>query len=250
LRALYLADVLRDAGLTIKSFEGWEERGGYGFRPKGVILHHTVTKATTADLTVDKMLAVTGSSTVPPPLCNYSTNRDGTISIIAAGTANHGGTGGWNGVSGNSNFFGDEMKNNGVDEVWPERQLESARIAAAALLKHLGQTDASMLCGHKEYALPAGRKRDPHTLDMTNERRLVSAIMEGDDMPLTEKEENTVRALLAALEATGAGTLDSRQALLNKMALIGKNYPTEPDAGSGPSGVQRGETVTVTGTLT
>lgn len=54
----------------------------------------------------------------------------------------------------------------------------------------------------------------------------------GDDMALTPKEENTVRDLLAALEANGAGTQASRQGLLDRMAKIGNNYPTTPPPSS------------------
>jgi hypothetical protein len=183
MRAVWLADVLRDAGLVVHPYPGWETRGAEAFTPRGVILHHTVTRPITPDLTIDQMLAVTGSSKVPAPLANYSTNRDGSISIIASGTANHGGAGNWKGVSGNRLFFGDEMKNLGTTaEPWPGIQLDSARIAAAALLTHLDR-DASWLCGHKEYATPPGRKTDPHSLDMNNERARVAALIlnEGDD---------------------------------------------------------------------
>jgi hypothetical protein len=177
MRAVWLADILTDAGLTVRPYPGWETRGKNDLDPMGVMLHHTVTKPTTADVTVDKMLAVTGSSTTPAPLANYSTNRDGTISIIAAGTANHGGSGRWDGVSGNRYFFGDEMKNLGTSsEPWPAVQLESARRAAAAILNHIG-APAQMLCGHKEYATPAGRKVDPHSLNMNMERDRVAALM-------------------------------------------------------------------------
>lgn len=186
-RATWLADVLTAAGLTIKPYPGWETRGRNDFEPVGLIWHHTVTSPNTADTTVDRMLAVTGSSTTPAPLCNYSTNRDGTISIIAAGTANHGGAGGWQGKSGNRLFLGDEMKNRGTNtlEPWPAVQLESARVAAAAVLDHI-RRDASWLCGHKEYALPPGRKSDPHTLVMDSERARVAALMENgvDEMTL------------------------------------------------------------------
>jgi hypothetical protein len=142
------------------------------------MLHHTVTHSRTADVVVDKMLAVTGSSKVKAPLCNYSTNRDGSISVIAAGTANHGGAGSWLGVKGNSKFFGDEMKNLGTPgEPWPTIQLEAARLAAATLMVHIGQPDADMVCGHKEYA--PGRKSDPHSLNMDNERAIVGGLMAG-----------------------------------------------------------------------
>lgn len=188
--AIWLADVLSDAGLTIHPYPGWETRGRPGgIDPKGYVLHHTVTSPTTADAIIDRRLAVTGRPDLPPPLCNISTNRDGSVSIIAAGRANHAGVGIWRGVSGNKHFIGDEMKNlaNGGQnpktfEPWSQVQLESARIAAGAILAYLGFTDAAMLCGHKEYATPLGRKRDPHTLDMNAERLLITAKMNGVDM--------------------------------------------------------------------
>lgn len=190
-RAVWLADVLTDAGLKIRPYSGWETRGKTDFTPRGVILHHTVTSPTSLDATVDRMLAVRGSSTTPPPLCNYSTNRDGSVSIIAAGTANHGGQGEWKGLSGNRFFFGDEMKNLGTKaEPWSDRQLESARMAAAAILDHIS-ADVTMVCSHAEYATPAGRKTDPHTLDMDKQRLLIAGLFhplqEDDDMATAQE---------------------------------------------------------------
>jgi hypothetical protein len=182
MRAVWLADILTDAGLTVRPYPGWETRGGNTFAPRGLIWHHTVTKPSTTDSTVDKMLAVWGSSTVPPPLANYSTNRDGTVSIIAAGIANHGGAGSWNGLSGNRYWFGDEMKNLGTSaEPWPAVQLEAARRAAAAVLAHI-EADQSWMCGHKEYA--PGRKVDPHTLNMTDERARVKRLLLKENLML------------------------------------------------------------------
>lgn len=146
------------------------------------MLHHTVTRPTASDAAVDRVLAVVGSSKVSPPLGNISTNRDGSVSIIAAGTANHGGVGKWNGVSGNRYWVGDEMKNLGTSaEPWPAIQVESALRAAAAILAHIG-TDESWLVGHKEYATPLGRKSDPHTLDMDTQRTIVGALLKDPDM--------------------------------------------------------------------
>lgn len=178
-RATWLADVLTDAGLTIRPYTGWETRGRDTFNPQGVMWHHTVTSPNRTDISVDKFL-VAGRIDLAGPLCNYSTNRDGTVSIIAAGVANHGGTGVWKNVRGNQFWFGDEMKNAGIPgvEPWPARQIESARIAAAAILNHLEQSDAGMLCAHKEYATPPGRKTDPHTLNMNTERQRVTEWME------------------------------------------------------------------------
>ena len=186
MRASWLADVLADAGLKVKPFPGWETRGSTDFVPRGVILHHTVTLPSTPDKTVDKVLALTGSSSVPAPLCNYSTNRDGTVSVIAAGRANHAGIGEWltvkavagvNGNEGNRQFFGDEMKNLGSKEPWPTVQLVSARVAAAAILNHLN-ADEGWMCGHKEWA--PGRKVDPHSLNMDTERLLVGGLLPKD----------------------------------------------------------------------
>jgi hypothetical protein len=183
MRATWLADVLADAGLKVKPYTGWETRGIDDFAPRGVMLHHTVTKPTTSDAVVDRLLAITGSSKVKAPLCNYSTNRDGSVSIIAAGTANHGGVGRWNGVSGNRYWFGDEMKNLGTSaEPWAPIQVESALRAAAAVLTHIG-ADASWMCGHKEYATPAGRKVDPHSLNMNSLRTVVAELQEDDMKP-------------------------------------------------------------------
>lgn len=223
MRATWLADVLTDAGLIVRPYPNWETRGLDTFDPKGLILHHTVTKPTTADPVVDRLLAETGSSTVAAPLCNYSTNRDGTVSIIAAGTANHGGQGVWRGVSGNRFFLGDEMKNLGTAaaEPWPDRQLESARIAAAAVLAHLGQ-GAEWMCGHKEYATPPGRKTDPHTLNMDAQRALIGALLlpQEDPMALTPSEENTAKALHAALLAAGYNKLETRTNAIERLVAL------------------------------
>lgn len=180
-RATWLADVLTDAGLTVRPYPGWETNGKDDFAPRGHMLHHTVTRPTASDAVVDRVLAVTGSSRVKAPLGNISTNRDGSVSIIAAGTANHGGVGRWNGVAGNRYWVGDEMKNWGTAarEPWTARQVDSALIAAAAILTHIG-SDASWLCGHKEYATPPGRKVDPHSLNMNALRAKTKAIMEDD----------------------------------------------------------------------
>lgn len=192
-RALWLADVITDAGLHVKPYPGWETRGGADFTPRGVIWHHTVTRPTASDNTVDRILAIRGSSSVPPPLANISTNRDGTVSIIAAGTANHGGAGRWNGVTGNRYWVGDEMKNWGTAdrEPWADRQLESARIAAAAILNQIN-ADESWLVAHKEYAKPPGRKVDPHTLNMDAERRTIQQRLEDD---MTPEQADMLKAL-------------------------------------------------------
>lgn len=128
----------------------------------------------------------------------------------------------------------------GVPVVWPGRQAFSYSQANAAGFR-LGPDEwvnYNGIVGHQH--VPENDHWDPGALDWN---RIITV---GVDLPLTEKEENTVRDLLAALEANGAGTQASRQALLDKMAKIGKNYPTEPGSGGTEPGLQRGDTVTLT----
>ena len=55
--------------------------------------------------------------------------------------------------------------------------MDAYRRGVAAILKKV-KANAIMVCGHKEYALPPGRKFDP-TFDMNDFRLQVAAIMAG-----------------------------------------------------------------------
>ena len=55
--------------------------------------------------------------------------------------------------------------------------MDAYRRGVAAILKKI-RANAIMCCGHKEYALPVGRKPDP-TFDMDEFRSQVGAIMAG-----------------------------------------------------------------------
>jgi peptidoglycan hydrolase-like protein with peptidoglycan-binding domain len=55
-----------------------------------------------------------------------------------------------------------------------------------------------MCCGHREYALPAGRKRDPHTIDMDAFRGKVAAVMAGTAV---------IKPLIAAVDSKQRSTL-------------------------------------------
>jgi murein L,D-transpeptidase YcbB/YkuD len=85
-------------------------------------------------------------------------------------------------VSGNNQTIGIEAENTGLTsgpkaDPWPAVQMDAYRRGVAAILKKI-KADAIMCCGHKEYALPQGRKTDP-TFDMTDFRLHVSTIMSG-----------------------------------------------------------------------
>jgi N-acetyl-anhydromuramyl-L-alanine amidase AmpD len=113
------------------------------------------------------------------PLSQLGLGRDGTWFVVAAGRASHAGAGSWKGITaGNSSFIGIEAENMGTAaDPWPAVQMDAYRRGVAAILDKLG-ADVSMCCGHKEYALPRGRKPDP-SFDMDDFRKGVAAILDG-----------------------------------------------------------------------
>jgi peptidoglycan hydrolase-like protein with peptidoglycan-binding domain len=178
----WLPAVLLDAGLRVAEQPGWQTRGrGDVGTIMGVMCHHTVGSLTRNMPSLGVL--TNGRSDLPGPLSQLGLGRDGTFFVIAAGRANHAGAGNWQGVtSGNSSFIGIEAENTGhtsgpLADVWPAIQLDAYRRGCAAVLKKIG-ANAIMCCGHKEYALPQGRKPDP-TFDMSEFRFQVAAIMAG-----------------------------------------------------------------------
>jgi peptidoglycan hydrolase-like protein with peptidoglycan-binding domain len=174
----WLPEVLEDAGLKVAEQPGWRTRGrGEMGAVKGVICHHT---AGGPNGIMPSLGVIThGRPGLSEPLAQLGLGRDGTFFVVAAGRANHAGRGMWQGIStGNSSFIGIEAEHTGDKKVpWPAIQLDAYRRGVAAILKKIG-ADPIMCCGHKEYALPKGRKPDP-TFDMFDFRNQVAAIMAG-----------------------------------------------------------------------
>ncbi|MGH2788432.1 MAG: N-acetylmuramoyl-L-alanine amidase [Actinomycetota bacterium] len=172
----WMAAAFRKNGLNVKEVSGWRTRGRpYNFAPRGVIFHHTASNP--AGGSAPALNTVThGRSDLPGPLCNALVGRDGTVYVIAAGYANHAGTGGpFNGVpqdSGNAYLAGVEVENNGLGEAWPKRQLDACDVVFATLLIGM-RRKAVWVCGHKEWA--PGRKPDPNGIDMNRYRGRVRA---------------------------------------------------------------------------
>jgi len=176
---IWLPEVLKEAGLKVALVPGWENRGvgDMGSTIFGVICHHTGTAKTGNMPSLNTL--INGRSDLPGPLAQLGLGRDGTYYVLAAGKCNHAGTGSWKGkTTGNTNFIGIEAENGGSkDDLWPEIQMEAYARGVAAILKHAG-LDADHCAGHKEYALPAGRKPDPR-FDMNVFRSNVASIMNG-----------------------------------------------------------------------
>jgi len=154
----------------VKTYPGWERhnRGtrGDGWGPvHGVMIHHTVTKSTSAAIE----LCRTGHSGLPGPLYNVVVNKSGICHLIGWGRANHAGMGDSDvlahvlreelpyprpnetDVDGNARFYGIALLNMGDGEdPFPKAQLDSAASAAALICAIHGWSERSVI-GHKEW---------------------------------------------------------------------------------------------------
>lgn len=166
-RLLWLADVLRDAGLAVREVAGWQSRGHGDFHPGGVLgvlAHHTAGPARGAY--PSERVVVAGRPGLEGPLANLGLDRDGVWIVIAAGQAWHAGTGGapWCPANqGNSRLIGIEAESVGTRDDWTNAQRESYPRGVAALLDHL-RLGPERAIGHREWA--PGRKIDPAFWDM------------------------------------------------------------------------------------
>lgn len=176
----WLPQVLKDNGLKVALTNGWEDRGhGDMAQVVGVLCHHTATTVKNANMPTLNLL-IQGRPDLSGPLAQLGLGRDGTYYVIAAGRCNHAGIGAWQGVTtGNSSFIGIEAENTGLpnDSPWPAVQMDAYRRGVAAILSHIGKS-VDFCAGHKEFALPAGRKDDP-SFDMNPFRAGVAAILAG-----------------------------------------------------------------------
>ena len=180
----WLPQVLQDAGLKVSECPGWQDRGhGDMGKVLGVLCHHTATPGKKANMPTLNLL-ITGRSDLAGPLSQLGLGRDGTFYLIAAGRCYHAGAGSFKGITaGNSSFIGIEAENTGgADDIpWPEVQMDAYQRGVAAILKHIGR-GAEFCAGHKEYALPKGRKTDP-SFDMDPFRAAVNVLLQNTAIP-------------------------------------------------------------------
>lgn len=176
---LWLPAVLEGAGLKMARCDGWERRGvGEMGIVRGVLCHHTAGSRKNNMPSLN--LLINGRADLNGPLAQLGLARDGTYYVIAAGRCNHAGAGDWHGITtGNASFIGTEAENTGGtdDFPWPDIQIEAYQCGVAAILRHL-KLDVSSCAGHKEYALPRGRKPDP-SVDMDLFRQGVAGYLNG-----------------------------------------------------------------------
>src|SRR5262245_51397981 len=174
----WLPEVLEDAGLKVAEQPGWRTRGrGDMGIVKGVMCHHTSGSA--RGIMPSHVRITNVRPDLAGPLAPLGLGRDGTFFVVAAGRCNHAGRGMWQGLStGTSSFIGIEAENTGsANDPWPAVQLDAYQRGVAAILKKIG-ANPIMCCGHKEYALPHGRKDDP-SFEMVNFRTQIASILAG-----------------------------------------------------------------------
>ena len=161
-----LADILRRAGLTVIEVAGWKTRGhGVMASAKGILIHHTAGPATVNFPSLN--VVRDGRSDLPGPLSQLGLGRDGTWYVIAAGKSYHAGSTIDDSVFGNSNAIGIEAEGTGVPSTntghayWPDVQYNSY-VKGVKALQAAYAIPTSRVLGHKEAAVPLGRKPDPN----------------------------------------------------------------------------------------
>jgi hypothetical protein len=172
-----LADALRAEGLVVEEVAGWRTRGASTLAPRGAVCHWT---AGAAHGDRPSLYTVTyGRKDLPGPLCNVFLARSGAAVVVAAGRANHAGTGGARGLTGNSSVFGTEAESTGRGDWTPAQRWAYPRVNAA--YARLAGFDASWVFGHNEWA--PGRKIDIRDWDMPAMRAQVAAVLAGGTNP-------------------------------------------------------------------
>lgn len=170
---LWLADTLRAEGLTVIETAHWQTRQSRaGFTPQGLVLHDTVTPPGLTK-TQEQDILINGRPDLSGPLAQLGLHRDGVISVIAAGRANHNGYGSWG-----NDAFGIEAFCYGAEaghvEPYNEVQRAVVKRAASAICRHQGWS-ADKVKGHKE--TDPARKVDPFMVDMPALRADVTALL-------------------------------------------------------------------------
>lgn len=193
---VWLADVLRDAGLDVIEHEGWRDRGHGDFRDlRGVLCHHTAGGGKN-----DWRIVQDGRADLPGPLAQLVLERDGSFRVIAAGVCWHAGRGSWPGwPTDNANYhvIGIEAVSRGDGSDWTPAQLDAYKRGCAAILARIGR-DSSDCVAHREYSSEG--KIDPAGIDMVAFRRDVQAVIDGGAPGGPDTEEDGMSWLETAVK--------------------------------------------------
>ncbi|MHC3427166.1 N-acetylmuramoyl-L-alanine amidase [Streptomyces sp. DT18] len=198
-----LLSALRAEGVTVVEHAGWRSHnrnavGAWG-PVNGVMIHHTASGD--GQGIVDVCSA--GRSDLPGPLCHGVIHKDGTVTLVGWGRANHAGVGdaralaavvaessthpkpGAGTIDGNARFIGFECVNRGDGkDPWPEAQLDAIERASAAVCRFYGWGEHSVI-GHLEWT---NQKIDPRGFSMGSMRTRIAARLAG---PASAKSPKT-----------------------------------------------------------
>jgi len=164
-----LPDVLTDAGVRVRLWDGWETRarssGGYD-AVYAVFAHHTASKTAP-----DNDCSYMWNGSPDRPVGAVLLDRTGLVTIGAAGATNCQGKGGpWTLSTGTipldkGNAYGVaiEAANNGIGEGWPTAQVDAYVFTVAAMCEAWGLDPNRDVLAHFEWVEPScpGRKVDP-----------------------------------------------------------------------------------------
>lgn len=208
--------LLRAAGLHVVEISGWQNRR----RPartgvlaaRGVLWHHTgsgdkIPNDVTDDRAYAEWLANVGRDDLPPPLCQLSIGRDGTVYVVAAGRANHAGKAKASGPmpagDGNTLYVGVEIQNNGT-EGYGKPQYDAMVKVGVVLSREIVKCVAAANRAHKETSVTG--KWDPGALSMPRFREDIDhGMIERKPPPMNHRQKG--RVLLEQLVAVSVSAL-------------------------------------------
>jgi hypothetical protein len=182
------AQILRNEGVTVVEVGDWEDHNRNHVGPwgpvHGVMIHHTVTSGSARTVAICR----DGYEGLPGPLCHGVITKDGRVHLVGYGRANHAGSGDGDvlqavigekalpvddeaDTDGNRHFYGFECENLGDgQDPWPEAQLEAIERVSAAICRHHGWNERSVI-GHLEWQ-PG--KVDPRGFTMASMRSRIA----------------------------------------------------------------------------
>ncbi|MEV0015454.1 N-acetylmuramoyl-L-alanine amidase [Streptomyces tendae] len=217
---------LRAEGLKVVEVGDWRNhnrnhKGAWG-PVHGVMIHHTVTKGSANTVSICQH----GYASLPGPLCHGVITKDGRVHLVGYGRANHAGLGDDDvlravtaekalppaneaNTDGNRHFYGFECENLGDGEdPWPAVQLEAIERAAAALCRHHGWDERSVI-GHLEWQ-PG--KVDPRGFTMASMRARISDRLDSKTPNTNPEKEAPVADLTKHDVATATWFTDFHKA--------------------------------------
>lgn len=172
--ATRLERAVKNSGLNYKKVSGWASRGhGAMGTIQSVMCHHTAGPA--SGNTPSLNVVTYGRPGLSGPLAQLFLARDGTPYLVAAGRAYHAGRVS-SGAYQNSHSIGIEAEATGTSS-WPDAQIEAYARLCRALVREF-DLPTSRVAGHKEKAVPHGRKIDPN-FSMSDFRKKVDGAKGG-----------------------------------------------------------------------